>query len=611
MKPGLFLALVPTLLLTVSARAQAPAQAQSDQGAQAAPALKSSDLQEELDHSLHWLRESQERVSGSYGGVWTTIQVLRAFAEGPRAYRSPDGPFVSKAVSWLLSQQADDGGFADPSAPEVDGAAVTRAAAGVLAWFAEAPAAEARRRALAQLGEAQAAGASTGEQASANPGADARALLARRNADGSWGAADAPDRRLETATSVIALNAAYKALQAEEKAKASPAKKSAQPLPPFDGADLKRVFETLDRGAAFLISQAEDGLWGFEGRPDAGITAMACAALLSTPRPMKDDVKAAADRALDYLKGLQKEDGSIHDGQLSNYVTSASVLALVKGERPEDKEAIARARDFLARLQSDGEEGYSEGDLFYGGVGYGNDERPDLSNLQMALEALSAAGMEGGDPTFQKALVFLQRCQNRSESNDLALVRDGVTYASGNDGGAAYAPGDSKAGFIELSDGRKVPRSYGSMTYALLKSYLFAGLPKDDPRVVAAWEWLSAHYTLDVNPGFETSSDPTAPYQGLFYYFATMARALDLYDSDTVTDAEGQPHAWRQELGGRIAAMQRQDGSWVNENAARWFEGNPVLATAYAMNALDDSLPGDAGKRRRKLAEEPLAPERR
>jgi len=211
--------------------------------------------------------------------------------------------------------------------------------------------------------------------------------------------------------------------------------------------------------------------------------------------------------------------------------------------------------------------------------------------MQMALEALAAAGTKPGDETFQKALLFLQRCQNNSETNDLAVESEGGVIVAGNDGGAGYAPGDSKAGYIELEGGKKIPRSYGSMTYALLKGYLFAGLPKDDPRVEAAWKWLQQNYTLDVNPGFEGSSDPTAAYQGLFYYFHTMAKALDLYGEDLIEDAAGTRHAWRTELSGRLAAMQRQDGSWINENAARWFEGNPVLATAYAMVTLDSALP--------------------
>jgi len=211
--------------------------------------------------------------------------------------------------------------------------------------------------------------------------------------------------------------------------------------------------------------------------------------------------------------------------------------------------------------------------------------------MQMALEALAAAGAKPGDETFQKALVFLQRCQNNSETNDLEVEGEGGVIVSGNDGGAAYAPGDSKAGYIELADGKQIPRSYGSMTYALLKGYLFAGLPKDDPRVEAAWKWLRKNYTLDVNPGFEGSNDPTAAYQGLFYYFYTMAKALDLYGEDLIEDGAGVQHAWRSELSGRLVAMQRPDGSWINDNAPRWYEGNPVLATSYAMITLATALP--------------------
>jgi squalene-hopene/tetraprenyl-beta-curcumene cyclase len=272
-------------------------------------------------------------------------------------------------------------------------------------------------------------------------------------------------------------------------------------------------------------------------------------------------------------------------------VTSTAILALVRANRPKDKEAIARARAYLEVLQADGGEGYSSEHSFYGGVGYDSHGRPDLSNLQLALEALSAAGLDPGDEAFVKAVQFLERTQNRSESNDTVREVDGVTVKSGNDGGGTYAPGDSKAGFVTLADGTQVPRSYGSMTYALLKSYLFAGLSKDDPRVAAAWKWCTEHYTLDVNPGFEASSDPSAAYQGLFYYFYTMAHALDLYGSHTVKDATGVEHDWRAEMTSRLVAMQRQDGSWINENSQRWYEGNPDLATAYALLVLDTALP--------------------
>ena len=209
-------------------------------------------------------------------------------------------------------------------------------------------------------------------------------------------------------------------------------------------------------------------------------------------------------------------------------------------------------------------------------------------------DACQAARLKSGDPTYTKALEFLQRCQNRSESNDIKIAegRDGkVVILSGNDGGGNYAPGDSKAGF-ELADGTKVPRSYGSMTYALLKSFVFAGLDKKDPRVQAAWKWCREHYTLDINPGFVTSEDPAAAYQGLFYYFHTMARALEIFGEDVIVDGAGKSHAWRNELCGRLVAMQdKTDGSWLNRNSPRWYEGNPVVASAYALLTLDAARP--------------------
>jgi squalene-hopene/tetraprenyl-beta-curcumene cyclase len=33
--------------------------------------------------------------------------------------------------------------------------------------------------------------------------------------------------------------------------------------------------------------------------------------------------------------------------------------------------------------------------------------------------------------------------------------------------------------------------------------------------------------------------------------------------------------------------VQKPDGSWINEGAARWMEGDPVLVTAYTLLALE------------------------
>jgi squalene-hopene/tetraprenyl-beta-curcumene cyclase len=367
-----------------------------------------------------------------------------------------------------------------------------------------------------------------------------------------------------------------------------------KPLPKLEEADRAKADAALRRGAQFLLAKAKNGLFeGRPGEPDAGLTAMAIGALECVPEPRAPELQQTIDKGLAWLASLQKPDGSIHAGQLANYTTSAAILALVRSGRADHAPLVKRAREWLIALQADEAEGFSPDHPFYGGNSYGDEQRPDLSNVQFALEALAASGLEKGDEAYKRALVFLQRCQNRSESNDVHMAdTDGETIVSGDDGGAAYAPGTSKAGFVELGDGRKVARSYGSMSYALLKGYVLCGLPKDDPRMRACWEWLRKNYTLDVNPGFEHSSEPSASYQGLFYYLHTMARTLAVYGEEVVVDAQGRANPWRKQLCGRLVAMQSKiDGSWVNENASRWWEGNPVLATTYAVLALDAAMP--------------------
>ena len=57
------------------------------------------------------------------------------------------------------------------------------------------------------------------------------------------------------------------------------------------------------------------------------------------------------------------------------------------------------------------------------------------------------------------------------------------------------------------------------MTYAGLKSMIYAGVGADDPRVKAALKWIQQHYDLSSNPGMGQA--------GLYYYYHTFAKALD------------------------------------------------------------------------------------
>ena len=353
----------------------------------------------------------------------------------------------------------------------------------------------------------------------------------------------------------------------------------------------------VERGVGFLKTrQQADGSWQADPRVPPAITALALRALVGAPASSADD--AGVVKGFDALLKQQVADGGIYADTLANYNTSIAVSALTAAQKEAGDERfqpqVDKAVAYLRRLQWGAEPTVATGegekdvavakdDAAYGGWGYGGraGSRPDLSNAQMALEALRDAGVKADDPAFQRAVAFVTRLQNNSETNPAAWATD--------DGGFVYAPGgdrngESMAGEYTTPDGRRVLRSYGSMTYAGLKSMIYAGLAKDDPRVKAAFDWITANWTLDANPGM---ADAGSGESGLYYYFLTLARALDAYDQPRVP-APGGAVDWRAALVDKLAELQKPDGSWVGE--ARFRENDPTMVTAYAVIALESVL---------------------
>jgi squalene-hopene/tetraprenyl-beta-curcumene cyclase len=344
-----------------------------------------------------------------------------------------------------------------------------------------------------------------------------------------------------------------------------------------------RAEQTIDKALAYLKSQQKpDGGWQRPNDPPA-ITALALRCFARNPQADDAAIKKGWDKLLSY----QKPDGGIYEDLLANYNTAIAVSLLAEANNPAYKPQLDRAVSFLKQLQWNDSPGESkerntvdQKDARYGGWGYGRHARPDLSNAHLTLEALHDAGLTPEDKAFQAALVFLSRTQNNSETNDQPWT--------GDDGGFVYTPADngaSEAGETTV-DGRRVVRSYGSMTYAGLKSMIYAGLKKDDPRVTAAVDWIAKHWTLDENPAMREAG-PDSARHGLYYYFYTFAHALDAYDEPVMTDAKGAKHDWRLELIEKVASLQKEDGSFVGEK--RWMEDNPVLATSYAVLALQEA----------------------
>ncbi|MCF8371498.1 MAG: terpene cyclase/mutase family protein [Bacteroidales bacterium] len=343
---------------------------------------------------------------------------------------------------------------------------------------------------------------------------------------------------------------------------------------PLDLSLRKEADHSIQMGLKWLIeNQEENGSWQFH----PGMTGLVLSAFLRSgfDFQLKD---SAISRGFDFLLTCVQPDGSIFQESMPNYNTAVCLMAFKDAKNEKFKDIIHNAENYLMKLQIDESEDFSIDSLYYGGVGYGGDERPDLSNLQWAIEAMA----ENENPEieknyseeeksrlrekkifYDKALVFLSRCQNLKNVNP-------EIYA-GNDGGFMYEPGKSKAG---------ATNSYGSMTYAGLKSMIYANVAKDDRRVVAAYRWLTENYSIETTPQMGD--------QGLFYYYQTMAKALTAYGEDFIP-VEGTNHNWRNELARHIISIQNEEGWWQNENN-RWWENNKVLVTAYCLLSLEEML---------------------
>lgn len=389
----------------------------------------------------------------------------------------------------------------------------------------------------------------------------------------------------------------------------TPAQKSAS-----DAAEATRAraVEVASRAVAYLRStqDAATGGWAIrEGAPQLpGITALVVSGMHGfepSPGARIDERDESVARAVAYLLKMQQKDGGIYDTMLPSYNTSLAVSALSKVPGPEVRAAVAKAVEFLKTLQ------YSEGAVvreelgespkpvdknhpFYGGVGYGRHGRPDLSNTGIWIQALHDAGVEPTDPAFQRALVFLQRTQMAEKIGEMKV--NDMEYAKGStQGGFIYSTSENRdrvgsgqsmvGGMIDetLSDGSVASRlrAYGSMTYTGFKSYIYAGLKRDDPRVQAAMGWILKNYTLEENPGLGTD--------GMYYYFVVFGKAMGAWGEPVVNAAapgkEPAQRDWRADLVERLAALQQEDGSFKVVDD-RWMEDNPVLITAYALAAL-------------------------
>ncbi|MHC4600880.1 MAG: prenyltransferase/squalene oxidase repeat-containing protein, partial [Planctomycetota bacterium] len=285
-------------------------------------------------------------------------------------------------------------------------------------------------------------------------------------------------------------------------------KKDPPPPPPtveLAGEDWRVVAtHAVKKGLDYLASRDPKG----EGKwmRSAGITAVVLLAHFESDVAFSKRTHPSLWKGLTWLRSLQKPSGAIFHPQEgnANYVTSVATLAMILSGDSAFSATVDLGKEYLlANQMTDGP--------FKGGFGYQDKakvkDKPyaDIVNTEFALEALHRAGLPADHEAWKRAVAYMQNSQHNSEYNKAAWVSDIGDFR----GGFVYHPaGESKAGTGSTEEGEEVLLPYGSVTYAGIKSMIYAHLDRDDPRVKAAVDWIRRHWTLEENPGFDVKRDP-------------------------------------------------------------------------------------------------------
>ena len=355
---------------------------------------------------------------------------------------------------------------------------------------------------------------------------------------------------------------------------------AADAIRPTDVSFRHEIQRAIEKGNDFLkVQQNSNGWWSTPDHPS--VTALALSAIMGEPNQrLKNSPEVKKGYA--FVSSCAKPDGGIYVTNLANYNTAICMMGLLAARDSKHDAVLRRARGYLVNGQADlGTKGKLD-TPWDGGIGYSHDEgRSDMNNTVTALEALyySKHLVADKDPAakdlnWDAAIHFLQSCQNLADVNKASWVS-----ADAKDrGGFVYDPETSKAASITNANGKVALRSYGSISYAGLLSYIYADVKQSDPRVQAVLDWLSSNYSLKENPAMGQ--------QGYYYYLHLMTKALNAAHVDTLQLKDGSKLDWRKDLAMRLIDLQKNDGSWQNDTG-RWWEKDANLVTAYSVMALE------------------------
>jgi squalene-hopene/tetraprenyl-beta-curcumene cyclase len=376
-------------------------------------------------------------------------------------------------------------------------------------------------------------------------------------------------------------------------------------------ASVAEIDAGLTKATQFLLSrQSSDGAWRSDvyspfknGDALTPVVLMALTALPADqlPQPaVENGIERSIEKGFDFLATLIGPNGTVAPPRpgIAYPVYTAAGALLALGNRSDAKSQQAREAwlSYLRERQLTEGNGWQPGDAFYGGWGYdaelpkkppagvptGPLTEPNLSATVFALAALRAAGIQPPAAEFDKALQFVTRCQNYAEKADPA-------DAKFDDGGFFFVQSDivrNKAGASgKDSQRRERFSSYGSATADGLRSFAAIGLPAEDPRVQAAWQWLAKNFSAEQHPGHYADGRQAERDSVYYYYCHSLAEALAHHPAETAAGDSAARSDWARAIAGALLKRQKPDGSWSNpEVEVR--EDDPLVATSLATRAL-------------------------
>lgn len=352
----------------------------------------------------------------------------------------------------------------------------------------------------------------------------------------------------------------------------------------------------INRGIDWLLAQQQpNGHWSNPEFP--ALTALPLWALVNGGCTDTN----AINRAIDYILTCVHPDGAIFrepsekrkGGGLPNYNTAVCMVALHATGRADLVPVILKARDYMAKHQH-----LTGGDMYYGGFGYDPSTGrayTDLSNSYLAYEAMKLTenvedkrpdGTKKTDIDWQATQQFLENVQNQPGVNDRTWVSDDPN----EQGGFVYRPDQTRAGTVTAEDGTIKYRSMPGMTYAGLLSYIYAEVDRTDPRVKATVKWIRNNWSLDRSTRDPEKIAEGMDQEGLYYMYNVMSKGMAAYGQDVMHPEDASPFNWRKKMIEKLLAEQKINpagqGYWVN-SVSRYWEGDPVLVTAYSLLALE------------------------